>query len=787
MAFPTSATRIDYAIGGSLHPYEDENGKQWTWNDEKLRWDAWLDVAPLDHTHTLADVTDAGTAAATAATDYATAAQGSTAETALQPTDIASGTITAKTGDLDFNDLGGAVDNAAINAAIAEDPSLSLHAIGAPRQSPAALKRVSFLSSDARVTSTLHTRGIGFGDSIYQSPRDYLWATVGFGGRIVAGNDASFYTLAGGSTSTGPYAYNKAFGGTHINLGASGTATFNGVASSTRPLYGRQIQVWYWSETGGGTFKVQKNSVAATGTYSDLIPDNAGTATGTTAASATIDAAEGGGTGALRLQTYTMTNYEYINVRCTGLSGSAKIVAVGVIEVPDQRGSRITGYSEISCAVGGSQPSHWDDITDAALTTLITSWDPSVVYFRGYETLSQWQTEWAAFVARIRAIKPSIEVVVIGMHNTGDAQGNALDSTDAFLQDWCDDNDGVFIPVRNRVGTFKNNIATGFYSNPQSTIKTITGVSATGVITVNPAINESTDGYAVGKYLRFTALTGGSGLSTYKSFEPYRILEIPTSTTLKLAAFDGTTPVSFGSNITAGTMDLFDLTHPSSDGVTVINALIAEACGAAATHDRLMRGNLRKTFSPETVQTSDDHSSISVAGPSHKWKTIEFKRNDGAQSATAYPPLAVVGAKQVAGQDAGIITSSDYAGFGMAWLTNHGVIGSNPQAFTRTLSSTALGRPGDTMEIYNGNAGLVTLAISKAGTSASDQPFIVGRIGATAASKGSSEAFVVDATGRANFNIPNYADDAAADADSALPSGFLYRTTAGGRAVSRKP
>jgi hypothetical protein len=91
------------------------------------------------------------------------------------------------------------------------------------------------------------------------------------------------------------------------------------------------------------------------------------------------------------------------------------------------------------------------------------------------------------------------------------------------------------------------------------------------------------------------------------------------------------------------------------------------------------------------------------------------------------------------------------------------------------------------MEIYNGNAGLVTLAISKAGTSASDQPFIVGRIGATAASKGSSEAFVVDATGRANFNIPNYADDAAADADSALPSGFLYRTTAGGRAVSRKP
>jgi len=47
-----------------------------------------------------------GTAATTASTAYATAAQGSTANTALQPADIASGTITPKTGDLDFNNIG---------------------------------------------------------------------------------------------------------------------------------------------------------------------------------------------------------------------------------------------------------------------------------------------------------------------------------------------------------------------------------------------------------------------------------------------------------------------------------------------------------------------------------------------------------------------------------------------------------------------------------------------------------------------------------------------------------
>lgn len=43
------------------------------------------------------------------------------------------------------------------------------------------------------------------------------------------------------------------------------------------------------------------------------------------------------------------------------------------------------------------------------------------------------------------------------------------------------------------------------------------------------------------------------------------------------------------------------------------------------------------------------------------------------------------------------------------------------------------------------------------------------------------------AAGRVKGEIPNYADDAAADADTGLLSGQLYRTTAGGRTVYRKP
>lgn len=45
------------------------------------------------------------------ASNYATAAQGTLADTALQPSDITSGTITAGTGDIDFDALGGGLEN----------------------------------------------------------------------------------------------------------------------------------------------------------------------------------------------------------------------------------------------------------------------------------------------------------------------------------------------------------------------------------------------------------------------------------------------------------------------------------------------------------------------------------------------------------------------------------------------------------------------------------------------------------------------------------------------------
>lgn len=87
------------------------------------------------HTHSIADVTGLQDAldGKQAAGSYATAAQGTKADTALQPEDITSGAITAGTGDIDFDALGGLVQFVeAVNTAAPNNTvnNVSLTAVG---------------------------------------------------------------------------------------------------------------------------------------------------------------------------------------------------------------------------------------------------------------------------------------------------------------------------------------------------------------------------------------------------------------------------------------------------------------------------------------------------------------------------------------------------------------------------------------------------------------------------------------------------------------------------------
>lgn len=91
-----------------------------------------------------------------------------------------------------------------------------------------------------------------------------------------------------------------------------------------------------------------------------------------------------------------------------------------------------------------------------------------------------------------------------------------------------------------------------------SALPTVTVVDETGVTLATSAASDdiidtaSPHGYAVGNVVRFTALTGGAGLSTGVPY--YVVATSLGSTTFRVASTPGGTPLGFTTDITAGTV-----------------------------------------------------------------------------------------------------------------------------------------------------------------------------------------------------------------------------------------
>lgn len=683
---------------------------------------------------------------------------------------------------------GATVDNAAVNAAITTDPVETRKNLQSPKIGMAAGGSFGgkFMSSGTQTNPQV--RALYLGDSIAYPPDAQFRSLLGSGGRIFASSES---TRTGAATATTNPDFSKSFNGGWVNL-STGTATYHALGVSTEGFIGREIQVWFWSETGGGTFSVSYD-VNSSGTYTTLTTANstmAGTAT-YTGATGVVDAAEGGAGGALRLVKFTLTNPEMLRVKVTGLSGSAKIIAVGALEVPNS-GTRNPGFVGLSCAFAGTEPSQWDDLPDAALAVLIEQWNPDLIYVRGYETLSQWTTQFNAFAQKIRAVKPGIQFVLTGMHVTGDDNTNVLNAVDKWQQQWCDANEGVFIPIRNRMGDIAWSInqrfaAVPFYGAPNNTfsVPVTGGVDATGVLTTGFAHT-----FTPGKWLRFETLTGGSNLKTGRA---YRVLTAPTTTTFTLADVDGTTPVALGTDVSAGSLSFMDTTHMSLEGSSFVANLVMESLPQVTLPRQFLDGLSdplggwqRRAVLPSRIQSESASKGWTFAGPSSKRRGISVGRINGSGSATGYPTSITMGATLVGGNEAAFISGINDGGFGLAFDGNYAVIGDHPSASSFRGLNASSGGLSDKLEVYNANSGLVSLAVSTAGTTTAHKPLLVFRNAATASSKGTAVA-QVDATGQAKFVLRSFADDAAADADATLLSGMLYRTTAGGRTVYQKP
>lgn len=710
-------------------------------------------------------VTDAKLAANAVTTDKILAGAVTFAKTTGVQASLVSGTnIRTVNGNtlLGSTDLvisgGGAPTNAQVNTAIAADPFETRKNLQSPKIGIAGGSSIGgkFLSESTQIMPQI--RALYFGDSICYPPDEVFRSLMGSGGKMLSGTQS---TLAGGAVAQLSPQFAKSFNGQWVNL-ATGTATYHALNASTEGFaVGRQIQVWFWSETGGGTFNVGFDvTTGGTGTFTTLTSSNStigGTAT-INGATGVVDAAEGAA-GALRLLTFQLANPEMLRIRITGLSGSAKIVAVGAVEVPTS-GARNSGFVGLNCAFAGTQPDQWDDITTPALTTLLEQWRPDFIYVRGYETLSQWQNEYNAFAQRILTIMPSVQFILVGMHVTADDNTNVLNAVDKFQQQWCDTYNGVFIPIRNRMGdivwSIGNRIAgTAFYPAPNNTFTvTITGgVNSTGVITTS-----FDHTFSVGQYIRFETLTGGSNIKTGRA---YRVLTTPATNTFTLADVDGTTPVALGSDISTGTLSFIDGTHLSLEGSNFVANLVMESLSQITLPTRFLDqmsdplgGWQRRPIPPSRIQSESADKNWVFAGPSLKRKQISVSKINGGGSSTGYPISIGIGATVNSnGQEIGFISGSAFTGtgFGLAFDTNYAVLGDNVSQSTFRNLNASSATISDKLEVFNSNNGLVSLAVSTAGTTTAHKPLLVLRNNASTSSKGTAVA-QVDAIGNLKFD-----------------------------------
>lgn len=137
----------------------------------------------------------------------------------------------------------------------------------------------------------------------------------------------------------------------------------------------------------------------------------------------------------------------------------------------------------------------------------------------------------------------------------------------------------------------------------------ITGVAATNVLT-----SASAHGLRVGRKVRFSALTGGTGLLTKVD---YYVKTVPSPTTLTLSASYGGSTLDFTTAVTAGTLTAITTRGP---GNTV--AVIEDAYNVGASLMYNSPGEAHWTLGIA-------HPQLPVIEPRQTHYSIEFRQGDG--------------------------------------------------------------------------------------------------------------------------------------------------------------
>ncbi len=301
-----------------------------------------------------------------------------------------------------------------------------------------------------RIATMRDSTGIPFG-------KPYWYGKFGVGGMIARPTDdtASFVSVASGASVSGTD-FTQFCAGNWWIVPTGGVVTYLANDHGTA-----MAEVYYFAESGGGTFKLQYD-IEGLGSWLDISGASYNT--------------NNGGARAIVKQVVSIESgfSKRYRVRAVGVSGTSNILGLGTtLKVNTGTGSRPGGVVHMDWGIGGSTHANWVSMPQAQFTQLAQAFAPDIVFIRNWENISNWspgvETNFPTVISRLRAANPRIAIVVVGSHPTG---GETLDCEDPmyehpmdlWLRDYCQANDVEFLDVRKMFPSRSEMVSMGFMS-----------------------------------------------------------------------------------------------------------------------------------------------------------------------------------------------------------------------------------------------------------------------------------------------------------------------------------
>jgi hypothetical protein len=196
---------------------------------------------------------------------------------------------------------------------------------------------------------------------------------------------------------------------------AAGEAIYNW--NTNTPIFANQVKIYYVSESGGGTFKLQSRltNMTTPGAWTDI-------------GGFTSVSTDNGGAISAGVATVSLTAGRY-EIKVVGLSGTVRIIGAVF------RDTTAAGVVLCSIAAGGTDYEHWDDTPAAVVNAVIGDISPTLVVHCNTGTTTQGNLD--AMFGRLATASNAHDRIVLGVFPN---QAATHVTQNPILEQWCRDN-----------------------------------------------------------------------------------------------------------------------------------------------------------------------------------------------------------------------------------------------------------------------------------------------------------------------------------------------------------